>query len=205
MSEFILGLTGGIASGKSTVERLFTAHGVVVVDADQLARELVMPGQPALAEIAAAFGEDVIDASGDLNRPALRQRIFADETARKRLESILHPRIRSLLFERCRAAPGRLAIASIPLLSEGGGRQRYPWLWRILVVDVSPATQLTRLMQRDGGDEAQARRILAAQSSRERRLQLADDILQNEQSPQDLVPRVSALLQFYWRLIDKTA
>ena len=200
MAHFGIGLTGGIASGKSVADRAFAALGVPVLDADVLARELVEPGQPALVEIRARFGADVLQADGRLDRPALRQRVFADDEARRALEAILHPRIRAELQRRSAEAPGDLVVASIPLLAEGGGREAYPTLARILVIDVAPKTQLARLMQRDGIDETLARRMIAAQASREARLAIADDILRNEGSIEDLQTQVAALLAFYKRL-----
>ena len=182
MSNYFIGLTGGIASGKSALEREFTARGIFVADADLIARQIVEPGQPALAAVAAHFGPSVLAADGRLDRAGLRARVFADEAARRALEAILHPIIRGTLQEQCRAADSPYAIAAIPLLAEGGGRSAYPWLDRILVVDVPPALQKSRLMQRDGIDAALAERMLAAQASRAQRLALADDLVINDQS-----------------------
>ena len=180
MADYLIGLTGGIASGKSALEREFAARGIFIADADQIAREVVEPGQPALAEVAARFGTGILDPQGRLDRNALRRRIFEDEDARHALEAILHPRIRALLHERCLAAHGTYAIATIPLLAEGGGREHYPWLDRILVVDAPEAVRKARLMQRDGIDAALAERMIAAQASRAQRLALADDIVVND-------------------------
>lgn len=182
MSNYFIGLTGGIASGKSALEREFTARGIFVADADLIARQIVEPGQPALAAVAAHFGPSVLAADGRLDRAGLRARVFADETARRALEAILHPIIRRTLQAQCRAADSPYAIAAIPLLAEGGGRSAYPWLDRILVVDAPPALQKSRLMQRDGIDAALAERMLAAQASRTQRLALADDLVINDQS-----------------------
>ena len=193
MSDYIIGLTGGIASGKSAIEKAFLARGVFVADADLIAREIVEPEQPALAEIVARFGPEVLGADGRLDRAALRMRIFHDDDARRALEAILHPRIRAQLREQCRAAPGPYAIAMIPLLAEGGGRAHYPWLDRILVVDVPPATQKSRLMQRDGIDAALADRMIAAQATRTQRVAIADDIVINDGHPDHLHTAVSEL------------
>ena len=182
MSDYFIGLTGGIASGKSALEREFTARGIFVADADLIARQIVEPGQPALAAVAAHFGPSVLAADGRLDRAGLRARVFADEAARRALEAILHPIIRRTLQEQCRAADSPYAIAAVPLLAEGGGRSAYPWLDRILVVDAPPALQKSRLMQRDGIDAALAERMLAAQASRAQRLALADDLVINDQS-----------------------
>ena len=180
MSDYFIGLTGGIASGKSALEKAFAAHGIVVADADQLAREVVAPGEPALAAVVERFGRDVLQADGQLDRAALRVRVFGDPEQRRALEAILHPAIRARLEAICRAAPGPYAIATVPLLTEGGGRAAYPWLHRILVVDTPAAVQKARLMQRDGIDATLADQMMAAQASRAERLALADDIVVND-------------------------
>ena len=180
MSDYFIGLTGGIASGKSALEKAFAAHGIVVADADLLAREVVAPGEPALAAVVERFGRDVLRADGQLDRAALRVRVFGDPDQRRALEAILHPAIRARLEAICRAAPGPYAIATVPLLTEGGGRAAYPWLHRILVVDTPAAVQKTRLMQRDGIDATLADQMMAAQASRAERLALADDIVVND-------------------------
>ena len=180
MSDYFIGLTGGIASGKSALEKAFAKQGVVVADADLLAREVVAPGEPALAAVVERFGRDVLQADGQLDRAALRVRVFGDPDQRRALEAILHPAIRARLEAICRAAPGPYAIAMVPLLTEGGGRAAYPWLHRILVVDTPAAVQKARLMQRDGIDAVLADRMMDAQASRAERLALADDIVVND-------------------------
>ena len=197
MSEFIVAITGGVASGKSTVDALFRTRGVVVADADIAARDAVAPGSDGLAEVVAEFGTGVLDATGQLDRPAMRRRVFADADARKRLEAIIHPRVREALRDLCRAATSAYAIASIPLLAEGGGREAYPWLQRILVVDVPDAVQLARLLQRDAIDEDLARTMIAAQASRQQRLAIADDVLVNGGALDALPSQVEALDRFY--------
>ncbi len=197
MSEFIVAITGGVASGKSTVDALFRTRGVVVADADIAARDAVAPGSDGLAEVVAEFGTGVLDATGQLDRPAMRRRVFADADARRRLEAIIHPRVREALRDLCRAATGAYAIASIPLLAEGGGREAYPWLQRILVVDVPDAVQLARLLQRDAIDEDLARTMIAAQASRQQRLAIADDVLVNGGALDALPSQVEALDRFY--------
>lgn len=179
MADFIVGLTGGVASGKSEVERRFRALGVAVADADLAAREAVAPGSPGLAEVVAAFGPGVLDAGGELDRAAMRRRIFNDDAARARLEAIIHPRVRQALRAACEAAPGPYAIAAIPLLAEGG-RAAYPWLHRVLVVDVPVAVQHARLLLRDGIDAALATRMIEVQATRAERLAIADDVLAND-------------------------
>src|SRR4249919_683187 len=188
-----VGLTGGIASGKSAVADRFAAKGIVVVDADVAARDVVAPGQPALAEIAATFGDDVLQADGTLDRAALRRHVFDDDAARRRLEAILHPRIRVRMHEQARRAGGPYVIVAIPLLAEGGGRLAYPWLDRILVVDAPIAAQLARLLRRDGIDAVLAERMIAAQATRHQRLAMADDILVNDSGLDALAGDVAAL------------
>ena len=200
MSDYVIGLTGGVASGKSTVDRLFDALGIVVADADLAARDAVASGSAGLAEVVAAFGAGVLDTDGQLDRPAMRRRVFADADARKRLEAIIHPRVREALRSTCQAAPGPYAIASIPLLAEAGGRDAYPWLQRILVVDVPESVQLARLLQRDGIDDALARTMIAAQATRRERLAIADDVLVNDGPLDALPPQVAALDRLYRRL-----
>ena len=200
MSDCIIAITGGVASGKSTVDRLFHALGVVVADADVAAREAVAPGSEGLDEVVAAFGEGVLGVDGQLDRPAMRRRVFADADARRRLETIIHPRVRETLRNTCQAASGPYVIASIPLLAEGGGRDAHPWLQRILVVDVPETLQLARLLQRDGIDEALARTMIAAQASRRERLAIADDVLVNDGRLDALPPQVEALDRLYRRL-----
>ena len=180
MSDYFIGLTGGIASGKSALEREFAARGIHVADADLIARQIVEPGQPALDAVVAAFGTSVLMPDGRLDRAGLRAKVFGNQTARRALEAILHPMIRQQLEAQCKAAGSVYAIAAIPLLAEGGGRDAYPWLHRILVVDALPATQKARLMQRDGIDEALALQMIAAQATRTQRLAIADDIVVND-------------------------
>ncbi|RDZ27036.1 dephospho-CoA kinase [Lysobacter silvisoli] len=180
MAAFCVGVTGGVASGKSEVTRRFEALGVRVADADLAARAAVAPGSDGLREVVSAFGADVLDADGGLDRAAMRRRVFADETARRRLEAIVHPRVREALRWQCESAPGAYAIAAIPLLAEGGGREAYPWLHRILVVDVPTAVQRARVMARDRVEADLAERMIAAQATRAQRLAIADDVVVND-------------------------
>jgi dephospho-CoA kinase len=200
MSRFVIGLTGGIAAGKSEVSRRFEALGITVADADLAARAVVAPGSEGLARIAAHFGDTILQADGQLDRAALRARIFDSAQARQALEAITHPAIRQLLRETCEQAEGPYAIAAVPLLTEAGGRQQYPWLDRILVVDVPVAVQHARLMQRDGIDAALADRMIAAQASREARLALADDVVVNDGHPDHLQAHVERLDRAYREL-----
>ena len=197
MSDFIVGLTGGVASGKSSVARRFEARGVFVADADVAAREAVVAGSEGLAEVVAAFGNGVLTADGALDRAAMRRRIFEDDAARVRLEAIIHPRVRAALRAACDGASGVYAIAAIPLLAEGGGRSAYPWLDRILVVDVPVTLQRTRLLQRDGIDAALADRMIAAQATRRQRLAIADDVIVNDGPIDALDGHVEALDRRY--------
>ena len=204
MSDYFIGLTGGIASGKSALEKAFAAHGIVVADADLLACEVVAPGEPALAAVVERFGRDVLQADGQLDRAALRVRVFGDPDQRRALEAILHPAIRARLEAICRAAPGPYAIAMVPLLTEGGGRAAYPWLHRILVVDTPAAVQKARLMQRDGIDATLADQMMAAQASRAERLALADDIVVNDGDIHHLQHAADALHLRYLALATAT-
>jgi dephospho-CoA kinase len=200
MTAYVVGLTGGVASGKSEVARRFEALRVTVVDADVAAREAVAPGSEGLIAIVAAFGTGALAADGSLDRMAMRRRVFADDDARRTLEGILHPRVRVALREACLGAAGPYAIAAIPLLAEGGGRAAYPWLDRILVVDVARERQLERLLRRDGIDQDLAEGMLAAQASREARLAIADDILVNDAGLDALDRHVAALHAQYLAL-----
>lgn len=193
MAAYCIGLTGGIASGKSAVAGAFEALGIVVADADLAAREAVAPGSDGLAEVVAAFGTEVLTADGSLDRAAMRRRIFGDAAARHRLEAIVHPRVRDMLARACERATSPYAIAAIPLLAEVGGRDAYPWLQRILVVDVPVELQRTRLLARDGIDEALADRMIAAQATREQRLAIADDLVVNTGTLDDLRRHIVAL------------
>ncbi len=199
MSDFVIGLTGGIASGKSALGRAFESLGVTVVDADVVAREVVAPG-PVLSRIAERFGQHVLQADGTLDRRALRELVFADEELRLALEAITHPAIRERLRAQCDAAPGPYAIAAIPLLTEAGGRRVYPWLDRVLLVDAPVSLQRERLMARDGIDAALAERMIAAQASREQRLALADDVVVNDGEPAHLQARARELAAQYLAL-----
>ena len=193
MGNYCIGLTGGIASGKSAVATAFARLGAAVVDADTAARDALTAKSEGLAEVVAAFGADVLDENGDLDRGAMRARVFDDPTARQTLESIVHPRVRAALHDASSNANGAYVIVAIPLLAEGGGRAGYPWLDRILVVDAPIATQLDRLLRRDGIDMVLAERMIAAQATRRERLAIADDILVNDGGLDALAADVAAL------------
>jgi dephospho-CoA kinase len=185
-----IGLTGGIASGKTTVANRFRTLGISVIDADAVSRSLVLPGQPALAAIVSRFGPDIAPAGGALDRRKLRDIVFADRDARADLEAILHPRIREEMERLAAMAPGPYLVLEIPLLIEGGATDRVD---RILVVDVDESVQIERLTARDGGSAEQAREILAAQASRAARLARADDLLVNTGNLADLHAAVDRL------------
>lgn len=192
-----IGLTGGIASGKSTVADLFAERGVTVIDTDVIARDMVEPGQPALQEIYETFGDAVMSADGELDRAAMRQLVFADDEARHQLEAIVHPRIQAATMRQVATATGDYIIVVVPLLAKSSLRHE---LDRILVVDCDEQTQLERLLARDAETEEQARRILAAQSSRAERLAIADDVIENNSTLQDLTAQVSAFGDRYTEL-----
>ena len=193
-----IGLTGGIASGKSAVAGFFADLGVPVIDTDVIARELVAPGQPALDEIRERFGERMIDASGNLDRAAMRQAIFADDAARVDLEAILHPRIGAETRLQADAADSDYQLIVVPLLV---GSPLIRFVDRVLVVDCEEDTQIQRLLVRDAESAEQAKRILAAQAGREDRLAIADDVINNDHSLGHLRDQVTDLDRKYRRLI----
>lgn len=189
-----IGLTGGIASGKSTVAEMFADLGVPVIDTDVIAREVVRPGQPTLEEIHATFGDRVIASDGTLDRAAMRAIVFGDDAARRRLEAILHPKIGETTREQADAAGGPYQIIVVPLLVESSLRG---FVDRVLVVDCDEDTQIARLLSRDAESEAQARRILAAQSSRAERIAIADDVISNDGDLDGTRDQVKALHRRY--------
>lgn len=192
-----IGLTGGIASGKSTVADMFANKGVPVIDTDVIAREVVEPGEPALDEIVEIFGPELIDAEGRLLRRRLRDLVFADDARRKALEGILHPRIRAAAIAQADSLGGPYQVIVVPLLVESPMKKLMD---RILVVDCSEEVQLARLLQRDSESAAQANRMLAAQASRAERLEIADDIIVNDGSLDETARQVDDLHRQYLRL-----
>jgi dephospho-CoA kinase len=195
-----IGLTGGIASGKSTVARRFAELGVPVIDADEAARTVVAPGTPGLAQVAQRFGSGVIDGNGALDRRALRNLIFDEPNSRRDLEAILHPLIRASMEQSAEMATGPYLVMAIPLLIEGGSRDRVD---RVLVVDTDENMQLQRVLSRDGGSLEQARAILASQASRADRLGAADDVLLNTGSVTELRQAIDHLHERYLLLAGK--
>lgn len=193
----IVGLTGGIASGKSTLEHWFTEHQAPVIDADRIARELVQPGQQGLKQVVDAFGHDILDATGQLDRARMRKHIFADPAARRRLEDILHPLVADRMRQQLALLNAPYAILSVPLLLESGQDKMVD---RVLVVDLPETQQIERLMARDHCDRGSALAILNAQLDRQRRLDAADDIIDNSGQPSDLAAPLSRLHQKYLAL-----
>lgn len=193
-----IGLTGGIGSGKSTVAGLFAARGVPVIDADEIARRLTRPGEPAVEEIAATFGADLVR-NGVLDRRRLAARVFQDSVDRQQLESILHPRIRAAMQQEVEGLNSPYCLLVIPLLIETGQRALVD---RVLVVDVDERTQIDRIRRRDARGDAEIHAILAAQVSRARRLQEADETVTNDGDVAALGPQVEALHRKYLELAE---
>lgn len=190
-------LTGGIASGKSVVADMFAELGIPIIDTDIIAREIVAPGEPALDDIRARFGEEIIDAAGNLDRRQLRKEIFSDDEARQDLEDILHPRIGVETRKRAESAGGPYQVIVVPLLL---GSALVEFVDRVLVVDCDEETQIQRLLARDAETIEQARRILDAQSDRHERLAIANDVILNAGSLDETRERVMALDETYRRL-----
>ncbi|TAN08390.1 MAG: dephospho-CoA kinase [Rhodanobacteraceae bacterium] len=195
---YVVALTGGIAAGKSAVGQRFQALGIEVYDADRAAREVVAPGTGALAEIERAFGPSALKADGSLNRHAMRERVFADPAARRRLEAIVHPRVRGWLQRRAGTNRGPYCVLAIPLLVET--RADYAWVDRVLLVDAPESLQIQRLIERDGVTREIARQMLAAQSSRAARQAIADDSIVNDGNEAALDAAVAALHARYLEL-----
>lgn len=203
MSRFVVGLTGGIGSGKSTVADLFVAQGVTLVDTDVIAHQLTAAGGLAMPQIIAAFGPALADTQGALDRPAMRRMVFADPSARGRLESILHPLIRQISDQRCAEANAPYVILAVPLLVESMTyRQRCD---QVLVVDCPETVQISRVVARNGLGENEVRAILKAQASRAQRLAIADEVIDNGGGLTNLYPRVAELHQKYLALSGEKA
>ncbi|RKZ81822.1 MAG: dephospho-CoA kinase [Gammaproteobacteria bacterium] len=197
-----VGLTGGIASGKSTVAELFSQYSIPVIDADLIARRLVEQGQAAFEEIVQTFGNQVLDINGSLNRQILRQLIFSDTVAKQKLETILHPKIRQQLLQQSQACNAIYCILAIPLLFEANMTDLAD---RVLVVDVEPALQLERLCRRDDISEKQAHNIIKNQCDRQQRLAIGDDVIVNDSSIDSLKQCVDKLHQSYLSLAKTSA
>ncbi len=193
----IIGLTGGIGSGKSAAAHCFAELDVPIIDTDLIARQVVEPGQPALTEIAQAFGAEIVTDAGQINRPALRQLIFADSAKRQQLEAILHPRIRAEMLRQAALLTNPYAIFVIPLLLETGQQNLVN---RILVIDCDDTIRRQRLKQRDQMNDAEIDRAFAAQASREQRLAAADEIISNNGNLDQLQLQVQQLHHRYSQL-----
>ena len=205
MPNYVVAVTGGIASGKTAFAEYLHAQGAALIDADVVSRELVEPGEPALAAVAAHFGQDILNADGSLDRAALRMRVFDDAVERKWLEDLLHPMIRARMRALADASTAPYVVVVIPLLTEGGGRKHYPWVNRIAVVDVSESVQAERLMARDKADIELARKMIAAQATREQRLAIADDVVSNTASLAQLECSAKNLNVLYRMLAENEA
>lgn len=192
-----IGLTGGLASGKSTVAALFAAKGVPVIDTDLIARDVVRVGTPAHAAVANAFGKSILDPTGAVDRARLRERVFADPHARRQLESILHPHIRAETEDRLARLIAPYCVVVVPLLIETDFDELVD---RILVIDAEEALQIERAMRRSGLTSEAVRTILAAQTNRATRRARADDIIENNGDAAGLAPQVDALHQRYLAL-----
>lgn len=199
---YIVALTGGIGSGKSTVADEFAKLGATIVDADIIARQVVEPGKPALDAIRLRFGDAILNTDGSLNRTALRQRIFSSPEEKQWLNNLLHPLIHQETQAQFQSASAPYILWVVPLLVENGLQQRAQ---RILVVDVDRDTQLERTLARDGISRQQAENILAAQATREQRLAYADDIIDNSRCPSELASQVAGLHRHYLELAASAA
>ncbi|WP_417763675.1 dephospho-CoA kinase [Shewanella sp.] len=198
MSNVVIGLTGGIGSGKTTVANLFAELGITIVDADIIAREVVAPGTIGLKQIQQQFGNGILTADGELNRPQLRELIFEQPTAREWLNGLLHPLIRTEMLKQCKAAPSPYALMVVPLLFEN---KLESLVDATLVVDVPPATQLSRTTSRDGVSEQQVQNIINSQISREQRLARADRVIENQGDIAQLRQQVALLHHGYLELV----
>ena len=200
--QLVVGLTGGIASGKTAVSRCFDQLGVPVIDADVVAREVVEPGEPALDAIVEKFGREVLDETGRLDRRMLRELVFADPELRRELEQLLHPEIRRRMKQKIAELHQDYVVLVIPLLLEV---EQTNLVDRVLVVDAPERAQIARAMERDGSSEKEVRDIMSAQLPREQRLARADDIIENRGTLRDLCDRVRKLDRFYRKIARSVA
>ena len=192
---YVVAITGGIGSGKTTVANQFAALGIEVVDADLIARDVVAPGTPALAAITSHFGPEILTEQGLLDRRVLRERIFSDQAAKSWLNALLHPIIRSEMLRQCAAVSSPYCLLVVPLLVENRLTELAD---RVLVIDVDEATQIERTCHRDGVSREQAQAILASQASRSERLAMADDVLDNQSGTTETIrERILALHETY--------
>lgn len=194
-----IGLTGGIGSGKTTVANLFAERGVAVIDTDLIAHQLTAVDGSAIAAIRAAFGDDFIAANGAMDRKKMREQVFSDQTAKQRLEAILHPLIRNETTLAIQQASGLYVMVVVPLLVESGNWQQR--VTRVLVIDCDEQTQILRVMQRNAMNETQVRAIMAVQATRQQRLQAANDVIINNAGAEMLAPQVERLHALYMSLV----
>ncbi|KXI26831.1 dephospho-CoA kinase [Paraglaciecola hydrolytica] len=197
MSRLVIGLSGGIGSGKTTVSDLFAALGIAIIDADVIARQVVEPGTPALQAIIIKFGTQVLNDGGELNRSQLRQVVFSDPASKDWLNELLHPLIRAQMLSQTQSAQSAYCILSVALLVENKLSELVD---RVLIVDVSEATQLARTVKRDNSNAEQISAIMRAQASRAERLAVADDVIENEGNANELVAKVALLHSQYLKL-----
>ena len=196
----IVGLTGGIGSGKSAAANFFQNEGITVIDADDLSREVIEQDTPGFEKIVDCFGSAIIDSDGSINRAFLRQEVFDDEKKKKLLESIIHPLVRDLMIEKIAASQSPYSIIMVPLIFETNSMNNYN---RILVIDCDPIVQLERAMLRDKGSKIQIQKIIDSQCSREERISIANDIIPNNDSLENLKIRSIAMHKFYLGLSKK--
>ncbi len=196
-SRFVVGLTGGIGSGKTKVANLFSRQGIEIIDADEISRTLVKTGSPALEAIIKHFGSSITDAEGNLDRKQLRELVFADKAEKEWLENLLHPLVRQEIQRQVAASSSQYVIIVVPLLLES---ENYSDVDRILVIDVPEDVQLERIKKRDGSSETLARSIMDAQMKREERLESADDVISNNSGMDSLEKQVKNLHHQYLQL-----
>ena len=190
----IVGLTGGIGSGKSAAANFFQNEGITVIDADDLSREVIEEGTPGFASIVEYFGSKIIDSDGSINREHLRKEVFDDDKKKKLLESIIHPLVRELMVKKIAVSKSPYSIIMVPLIFETNSMSNYN---RILVIDCDPKIQLERAMLRDNNSKAQIKKIMDSQCSREERISIANDIIPNNDSLENLKIRSIAMHKFY--------
>ena len=190
----IVGLTGGIGSGKSAAANFFQNEGITVIDADGLSREVIEEGTPGFASIVEYFGSKIIDSDGSINREHLRKEVFDDDKKKKLLESIIHPLVRELMVKKIAVSKSPYSIIMVPLIFETNSMSNYN---RILVIDCDPKIQLERAMLRDNNSKAQIQKIMDSQCSREERISIANDIIPNNDSFENLKIRSIAMHKFY--------
>lgn len=199
-TAFVVAVSGGVASGKTAVTDRLRELGAHILDADQISRDVVAPGTPGLADVAARFGRSVLQPDGALDRRTMRERIFADPAARRALEAIVHPRVREALKSGADSVHDGIVVLAIPLLVESG---HYDWVDRTVMVDARTATQQARLMQRDRVDAELALKMIAAQAPRSQRLAIADEVISNDDTRDVLHRRVDAAWS-NWQALTRT-